>query len=135
MSESSRKALPVVVFLASLGLFACERRSAPKARGAGSAELPAVSNAGKPVARVDITERGFEPSRVIVNPSRPLVFRRTTRESCADALVFPEFGIEKALPLNTDVPVPLPESAHGELAFQCGVGENRGKVVAHLAGG
>lgn len=125
----------LLALVASCGLGACDRRTALAEQAARVAEPPEVADGGKTMARVDVTERGFEPSRVLVSPSHPLVFRRTTRESCATALVFPEFGIEKALPLNTDVPVPLPDSAHGELAFQCGVGENRGKVVAHLAGG
>jgi Cu+-exporting ATPase len=64
-----------------------------------------------------------------------LVFRRTTDHSCATAVIFPQFRIEQALPLNTDVSIVLPPTASGEVAFQCGVGENRGKVVANVAGG
>jgi len=128
------RGVELLVLVASFGLSACQRRAAP-AEQARATELQELADGGSTIARVTVTERGFEPSRVIVSPAHPLVFRRTTRESCATALVFPEFGIEKALPLNTDVPVPLPDSAYGELAFQCGVGENRGKVVAQLAGG
>ena len=96
-----------------------------------------VASAVAPVpetTRVEITAQGFEPARVFIEAAHPLVFRRTTTESCATALVFPEFGIERALPLNIDVSVPLPATAEGELAFQCGVGKQRGKLFARFAG-
>ncbi|HET9931547.1 MAG TPA: cupredoxin domain-containing protein, partial [Polyangiaceae bacterium] len=61
---------------------------------------------------------------------RRVVFRRVADGTCATAVVFPSLGIQKALPLNTDVAVELPPDSHGELAFQCGMGMYRGKVVA-----
>ena len=59
-----------------------------------------------------------------------MVFRRVTDSTCATAVVFPTLGIQKPLPLNTDVVIDLPATAHGELAFQCGMGMDRGKLVA-----
>lgn len=118
-------------------LMACSAFTACK--GPAPAEVKAVASAAAldetpSPTRVVITAQGFEPARVFIEASHPLVFRRTTNESCATALVFPEFGIERALPLNTDVSVPLPATAEGELAFQCGVGKQRGKLFARFAG-
>jgi cupredoxin-like protein len=90
---------------------------------------PPAPNAAPEQVRVDVTSAGFQPSRVDVGKGRALVFRRTTDKTCATAVVFPALGIEKPLPLNTDVAVDLPPETTGELAFQCGMGMDRGKVV------
>jgi plastocyanin domain-containing protein len=115
----------------ALGVGACQRQ-AP----AGDHEPHSVSSAqaAPSVDRIEISEHGFEPAHVIVEDARPLIFRRTTDHACATAVVFPQFKIEALLPLNTDVSIVLPPTASGELAFQCGVGANRGKVVANVAG-
>jgi len=76
-----------------------------------------------------VTSAGFQPSRIEAGKGRALVFRRTTDKTCATSVVFPTLGIEKTLPLNTDVAVDLPLGATGELAFQCGMGMDRGKVI------
>ncbi len=117
---------------AALVLSACHTHgptSDQRAQAAPSASaLPAAG-------RIEISENGFTPSRVIVENAQPLVFRRITDHSCATAVIFPQYRIEEPLPLNTDVSIVLPPTASGEVAFQCGVGENRGKVVANVAGG
>jgi plastocyanin domain-containing protein len=76
-----------------------------------------------------VTSAGFQPSRIDVGSDRSIVFRRTTDKTCATSVVFPGLGIEKTLPLNTDVAIDLPPGARGELAFQCGMGMDRGKVI------
>ena len=80
-------------------------------------------------ARVNVTPAGFQPSRIDVSTGQRLVFRRTTDKTCATSVVFPTLGIERALPLDTDVPIDLPHGSSGELAFQCGMGMACGKVV------
>jgi len=62
--------------------------------------------------------------------ARSLVFRRTTDDTCATSVVFPALGIQKPLPLNTDVAIELPATLTEEVTFQCGMGMHRGKVVA-----
>jgi hypothetical protein len=81
------------------------------------------------VQRVEVTSAGFQPSRIEAGGGRALVFRRTTDNTCATSVLFPALGIEKPLPLNSDVAVDLPPGATGELAFQCGMGMDRGKVI------
>ena len=119
------------LLIGSAAFAACGKPAPTKEKVVASAPAPEQAVV---TTRVVITEQGFEPARVFIEASHPLVFRRTTIESCATALVFPEFGIERALPLNTDVSVPLPATAEGELAFQCGVGKQRGKLFARFAG-
>jgi plastocyanin domain-containing protein len=62
--------------------------------------------------------------------ARSLVFRRTTDDTCATSVVFPALGVEKPLPLNTDVAIELPATLTEEVTFQCGMGMHRGKAVA-----
>lgn len=81
------------------------------------------------LGRVEVTSAGFQPSRLDLGSERSIVFRRTTDSTCATSVVFPGLGIEKPLPLNTDVAIDLPPGTKGELAFQCGMGMDRGKVV------
>jgi plastocyanin domain-containing protein len=80
--------------------------------------------------RVEVTAEGFQPARIVVGEDRQVIFRRVAEGTCATAVVFPSLGIEKQLPLNTDVAVALPPGSQGELGFQCGMGMYRGKVVA-----
>ncbi len=126
-----RLLLPLVGVGAAWGLSACHKHAEAEAH-----QVPALASASPPplADRIEISERGFLPSRVVVENAQPLVFRRTTDAGCATAVIFPQFRIEEPLPINTDVSIVLPPTASGEVAFQCGVGENRGKVVATVAG-
>jgi plastocyanin domain-containing protein len=83
--------------------------------------------------RVEIVadEHGFTPSSVAVETGSPLtlVFTRTTDDTCANQVVFPELKITKDLPLKQPVPVDVPSGTARTLAFQCGMGMFKGKVV------
>lgn len=125
-----RVALSVAVIAGAL--WGCSRSDAPTA--APAAPPPAVSPEASPPSipdeRVEVTAGGFQPSRIDVGAQRRVVFRRTSDSTCATSVVFPTLGIQKPLPLNTDVVIDLPATARGELAFQCRMGMDRGKVVA-----
>jgi hypothetical protein len=119
-----------LLFLATIG--GCESGSSNAAAPSAPAEVVGVSNSptsAPAVERVEVTSAGFQPSRIDAGTGRALVFRRTTDKTCATSVVFPALGIEKPLPLNTDVAVDLPPGTTGELAFQCGMGMARGKVI------
>ena len=90
---------------------------------------PAPPSPATALGRVEVTSAGFQPSRIDVGGNRLIVFRRTTDKTCATSVVFPGLGIEKTLPLNTDVAIELAPGTKGELAFQCGMGMDRGKVI------
>ncbi len=88
-----------------------------------------------PSGKVLITAdgRGFHPSSIEITKGQrtTLEFRRTTDETCATSVVFPELKIEKALPLNQTVTVEVPADTSSTLTFQCGMGMYHGKVVVH----
>ncbi len=135
MSKAKRVSSMLQALLVALpALAACEAKPSPSPAPAASAVTPvetAVSGSPADSApRVEVTSEGFQPARVVLGSDRHVVFRRVADGTCATAVVFPSLGIEKQLPLNTDVTLELPPGSPGELAFQCGMGMYRGKVVA-----
>ena len=95
---------------------------------AGDAAATPDAN-GKVSITVDGT--GFHPSSVQIAKGQKttLEFRRTSDQTCATSVVFPELKLEKALPLNQTVAIELPADVSSTLTFQCGMGMYHGKVV------
>ncbi|MEP7052751.1 MAG: cupredoxin domain-containing protein [Pseudomonadota bacterium] len=119
------KSLPLLAPLATavvLALPACHQDDAsPK---------PVVAQPGA-VIPVTADERGFTPAAVQTEHGQKLTLRftRTTDATCADKVVFPEAGIEKALPLKQAVDVEIPTDKARTLSFQCGMGMFKSAVV------
>ncbi|GAC1352448.1 MAG: hypothetical protein NVSMB1_15430 [Polyangiales bacterium] len=94
------------------------------------ASASALSIVGR---RVDIVvdQKGFTPSSIAVKKGEPttLVFTRTVKDTCADAVMFPELKIDKQLPLQQAVAIPIPTDSDHTYAFQCGMGMYKSKVV------
>lgn len=116
------------ILLLLVVLTGCKRESeqaAPAAKPVASVEVKG--------RRVDVTagSNGFQPNSVTVKQGEPttLVFTRTTDETCATEVVFPEIKLTKPLPLNQQVAVEVPVDATRTLAFQCGMGMFKSKVV------
>jgi len=79
-------------------------------------------------------EHGFTPSSVTIPKGAPgskatLTFTRTSDETCARDVVFPDLSIKKPLPLNTPVTVEVPSDAEKTLTFQCGMAMYKSSVV------
>lgn len=81
--------------------------------------------------RIEVNDRGFWPSSVTLAPGAPvqLEFLRTTEETCASSVVFPELGISEPLALNKPVRLEVPAIQRRTLSFQCGVGDHRSAVI------
>ena len=123
-----RSILPILVWASSV-LLACESKTDSESREPASAPVSSNLAAFAGPARVEVTKDGFQPNRVVVGSDRKITFRRTSDATYATAVVFPEVGIEKQSPLNSDVVIELPASAPRELSFQCGMGMYKSKVV------
>ncbi|HEY2409009.1 MAG TPA: cupredoxin domain-containing protein [Polyangiaceae bacterium] len=113
--------LKLGLLLPALLTLGCHKTDAAQNVPLTTAELVAV--------RAD--ENGFTPSAIAVQAGHKLRLRftRTTDQTCADKVVFPEAGIEKDLPLNQPVDVELPTDQKRTLSFQCGMGMFKSAVV------
>jgi plastocyanin domain-containing protein len=87
--------------------------------------------AGVQQTAVNVGKHGFSPSEVKLEKGKPaqLMFVRTTDETCAKEVVFPELKIEKELPLNTPVRVDIPTTEARTLTFQCGMAMYKSAVL------
>lgn len=119
--------------LAVLLLAACSKSESSGApHVAASAPAPAsVSADGVTTTDVTVDEDGFHPSSITVAKGKParLVFTRTTDETCAKQVVFPELSLKKDLPLGEKVAIDVPTSEPRKLTFQCGMGMYKSSVV------
>ena len=82
-------------------------------------------------ATVKVTEKGYEPAELKLRLGVParLTFVRETDATCGTEVVFPEYDIERALPLNERVVVEFTPQKSGEFAFTCGMKMLKGKLV------
>jgi plastocyanin len=96
---------------------------------AGSAQ-PAETPAPQGI-RITVSREGFSPARIEVPAGKPvrLAFTRLDAQNCGSAVVFPDLGLRKTLPVGKTVVVELPARPAGELRFACGMGMYKGAVV------
>jgi plastocyanin domain-containing protein len=98
--------------------------------GEGEREEAAVGEGG--VQKVKITVKGgYSPDVVVVRKGVPveLDFYRDEASSCTEQVVFPDFGISRALPAFETTPVRFTPDREGEFTFTCGMSMVRGKLV------
>jgi len=118
--------LLVLGVAAVLGLVACDKKADPV-----GADAAPVAVADKGAIAVVVDSDGFKPSSVKLKKGTPatLVFTRTTDETCATEVVFPQLDIKKDLPKNTPVTITVPTDKEQKLTFQCGMGMYKSSVV------
>jgi cupredoxin-like protein len=119
-----------ILVLSSFGacLGACDKRSD------ASTDSTPIAPATPGELRVTAGEHGFSPSSLAIPKGAPgslatVSFVRTTDQTCATEVVFPELDIRKALPLNVPVAVNVPSDSPRTLTFQCGMGMYKGAVL------
>jgi hypothetical protein len=89
------------------------------------AEIPSTA------ARIRITARGYEPSKLEVPANRPvtLAITREPSPNCGAEILFPSLGIRRAIPLGETTVLELPAQPAGDLTFSCGMGMFRGLLL------
>jgi plastocyanin domain-containing protein len=102
----------------------CDKKS-----DAAPASVARAGAQGKVSVTVDA--KGFTPSSVEAKKGDKLqlVFTRTTDETCAKEVVFPDINVKKDLPLYTAVAIDVPTDSSRTLTFQCGMAMFKSKVV------
>lgn len=115
-------ALAVLVGLSALpALAGCAKKAAPGA----------AANESSGAIAVTADEKGFKPSAVKLKKGEPasLIFTRTSDDTCATEVVFPQLDIKKDLPKGTPVTIEVPTDKEQTLTFQCGMGMYKSSVV------
>jgi len=122
------KALALGMAAAVIGLaMACGRKA--DATGA------AARTESEPVT-ITADANGFTPRRVELKQGAPgkLAFLRTSDETCATEVVFPELNLKKPLPLGERVVIDVPTDTARTLAFQCGMGMYKSAITVVASG-
>ena len=93
--------------------------------------VTAAPSAGVQVATVTV-KGGYEPADIRVRHGVPvrLEFDRQETDSCSEEVVFPDFGIRRALPAFAKTAVEFTPSNPGVYPFTCGMGMLHGTVTA-----
>ncbi len=81
--------------------------------------------------RVRVDGSGFTPANFALKKGvlTRLVFTRTTDETCATEIVWPDFKIQKKLPLNVPVTLEITPKTSGTSSFACGMNMLKGTAV------
>ncbi len=84
--------------------------------------------------RVVANQHGFSPASLALPRGAPgsktsITFVRTTDNTCATEVVFPELDVKKDLPLDTPVSIDVPTDTARTLSFQCGMAMYKGALV------
>lgn len=82
-------------------------------------------------ATVTVTENGYEPASLTLKKGVParITFIRKSAKGCGTEVVFKDYNIRRALPLNKPIVVALTPNKTGEFTFACGMNMMRGTVV------
>lgn len=122
MLAAMRIAALCLLFLTAAACGKTEKQGASAAASSGP-------TSGTVAVKVD--ENGFSPSNIALKKGEPatLRFTRTTTETCADKVVFPELKLTKDLPVNEAVEIPIDTKEPKTLGFECGMGMYKSKVV------
>ena len=96
-----------------------------------SSEHAFAKSAHREIA-IQVTEKGFVPKQINVkrNTDVTLKVTRMTDNTCAGTIVIADRDIEKELPLNKPIRIPLGKLEKGELRFACGMKMVKGVIVA-----
>jgi plastocyanin domain-containing protein len=124
MKRSVSAVLLVIAVLAG-----CDKAQPASTAPVSSAPTVIPADGGAVVIIAD--EKGFTPTEVRATKGSlaSLIFKRTSDNTCAKEVVFPELKIRRELPLNEAVAIQLPTQIDHTYRFQCGMAMWEGTVV------
>ncbi|MFN0246039.1 MAG: cupredoxin domain-containing protein [Kofleriaceae bacterium] len=130
--------LPHVKVYGRDGALLWEKSASPSelARAVEATLAASKGTAVAPTKRIAIeaNDDGYVPARIEIErgTATTLVFKRTTKHTCATEVVFtmPDgTRVEKELPLDIEVEIPLRIEKPGEIRYSCGMDMFRGTIV------
>ncbi|MGH9462666.1 MAG: efflux RND transporter periplasmic adaptor subunit [Vicinamibacteria bacterium] len=103
--------------------------------GGSHAQHGGVATPAVQTARVTLGDAGYEPATVSFKADVPaqVIFVRTSDKTCGTEIVFPSLDIRRALPLNEPVVVEFTPKRAGEIAFACGMGMLKGRIIVEAS--
>jgi P-type Cu+ transporter len=103
----------------SVFFFGKKRPAAAEAVAAGEASEVTV-----------VVEGGYSPDVIRAHAGRPLrlVFDRRDASPCTDEVVFPDFGVRRALAAHAKTVVEIRPERTGEFTFSCGMNMLHGRI-------
>ncbi|HEY1252899.1 MAG TPA: cupredoxin domain-containing protein [Thermoanaerobaculia bacterium] len=77
-----------------------------------------------------VVEGGYSPDVIRAHVGRPLrlVFDRRDASPCTDEVVFPDFGVRRALAAHAKTVVEIRPERPGEFTFSCGMNMLHGRI-------
>ena len=78
-----------------------------------------------------VVNGGYSPENVVLKQGVPakLKFTRKDASSCLDHVVFPDFGINQALPINKTETIKVNTKQAGQYQWHCGMNMFYGKLI------
>jgi len=78
-----------------------------------------------------VVKGGYSPDLIVARRGVPLrlVFDRRESSPCSDEIVFPDFGVRRALPAFAKTEVEIVPDRTGEFEFTCGMNMLHGKLL------
>ncbi|KRL67223.1 cupredoxin domain-containing protein [Companilactobacillus versmoldensis] len=99
----------------------------------GKHEVAEVSaDVGDDLQSIDVeVNGGYSPETVVLKKGIPAVlnFTRKDQSSCLDRVVFSDFGVNQALPVNEKEAIKIDTSKAGEYQWACGMDMFHGKLI------
>lgn len=98
---------------------------------AAANDKPAQQIAVQQIVQLSVTEKGFEPDKIIVKPGTHVILNitRKTDSTCATQIKISEKKIKKDLPLNKVVTLDIGTLEKGKIKFACGMDMISGFIV------
>ncbi|WP_057754901.1 cupredoxin domain-containing protein [Weissella kandleri] len=93
------------------------------------AESTAVIEGQKQRIKINV-DGGYSPEKVVLKQNVPaeLIFTRKDASSCLDHVVFPDLGINQALPKDQPVTVKIDTKEAGDYNWACGMNMFHGQL-------
>jgi hypothetical protein len=120
-----------IVTAGSFSLRAEAERLGLRPEAASTGATPTATEVPPQTFSIRVTAAGFEPSALTLQAGKlaRVTFTRTTDETCAKEVVFPDYGIRRPLPLNQAVTVQLTPKKDARAGFVCGMNMLKGTLV------
>ena len=92
--------------------------------------VPAVAGRTEDQEITVIVEGGYTPDTIVARRGAPLrlVFDRREASPCSDEIVFPDFGIRRALEPHGRTAIEIVPQRVGEFPFSCGMNMLHGRI-------